>query len=131
MARRDDNAYSYFQSHAQRVRSASSDPNHERNDQRKNTISRTARTVEEDRHNEKVVHGMKLLLAARDRVLTLSEQRVCFSFRCPQTWLIPCTVVDSRHSRPCCLPDGRVSRFGSPSCPQSTDNASPHRVHFQ
>lgn len=98
MAPRDDNAYSYFQSHTQRVRSASSDPNHERNDQRKNTISRTARTVEEDRHNEKVVHGMKLLLAARDRVLTLSEQRVCFCFLWARTWLISCTVIDSCHS---------------------------------
>ncbi len=80
MARRDDNTYSYFQSHNQRARSASSDPNHEKNEQRMNTISRTVRMVEEDKHNEKVVHGMKLLLAARDRVLTLSEQRVCPSF---------------------------------------------------
>lgn len=77
VARRDDNTYSYFQSHNQRARSASSDSNHEKNEQR---ISRTVRTVEEDKHNEKVVHGMKLLLAARDRVLSLSEQRVCASF---------------------------------------------------
>ena len=68
---REDNAYSYF--HNQRLRSASSDPNHEKNDQRPITVSRT---VEEDRQNEKVVHGMKLLLAARERVLSLSEQRV-------------------------------------------------------
>lgn len=73
----DGDAYSYFQLQKQRQRSASSDPNHEKNDQRLNTtISRTVRTVEEDRHNEKVAHGMKLLLAARDRVLTLAEQRM-------------------------------------------------------
>ncbi|KAF8332471.1 hypothetical protein F5887DRAFT_996978 [Amanita rubescens] len=73
----DDNTYSYFQSHNhQRARSASSDSNHEKNEQRMNTISRTVRMVEEDKHNEKVIHGMKLLLAARDRVLTLSEQRL-------------------------------------------------------
>ncbi|KAF8627554.1 hypothetical protein AX15_004374 [Amanita polypyramis BW_CC] len=71
----EDNVYSYFQSqsHNQRLRSASSDPNHEKNDPRLNAVSRT---VEEDRQNEKVVHGMKLLLAARERVLTLSEQRL-------------------------------------------------------
>ena len=34
------------------------------------------RTAEDERQNEKVAHGMKLLLAARERVLTLAEQRV-------------------------------------------------------
>jgi hypothetical protein len=33
-------------------------------------------TFEEDRKNERLVHAMKLLLAARERVLSLSEQRV-------------------------------------------------------
>lgn len=32
--------------------------------------------AEEDRENEIISHGMTLLLAARERVLTLSEQRV-------------------------------------------------------
>ncbi|KAH7922275.1 hypothetical protein BV22DRAFT_1017641 [Leucogyrophana mollusca] len=31
---------------------------------------------EEDERNERIAHGMKLLLAARDRVLTLTEQRI-------------------------------------------------------
>ncbi|KAH7906424.1 hypothetical protein BJ138DRAFT_1094161 [Hygrophoropsis aurantiaca] len=31
---------------------------------------------EEDERNERLAHGMKLLLAARDRVLTLTEQRI-------------------------------------------------------
>jgi hypothetical protein len=33
-------------------------------------------TAEDDGTNENVAHAMKLLLAARERVLTLSEQRV-------------------------------------------------------
>ncbi|KAH0834233.1 hypothetical protein J3R83DRAFT_11550 [Lanmaoa asiatica] len=33
-------------------------------------------TPEEDEKKERIVHGMKLLLAARDRVLTLTEQRI-------------------------------------------------------
>ena len=33
--------------------------------------------VEREREIEKLSQGMTLLLAARDRVLTLSEQRVC------------------------------------------------------
>jgi hypothetical protein len=37
-------------------------------------------------------------LAARDRVMMLSEQCVCFSFLWAWTWLISCTVIGSRHS---------------------------------
>jgi hypothetical protein len=74
----DDNVYSYFQSYNnQRLRSASSDPNYDKNDQL-HTAPRTvqlSRTAEDERQNEKVAHGMKLLLAARERVLTLAEQR--------------------------------------------------------
>lgn len=33
-------------------------------------------TPEEDEKKERIAQGMKLLLAARDRVLTLAEQRV-------------------------------------------------------
>jgi hypothetical protein len=43
---------------------------------------------EEDERNEIIAHAMKLLLAARDRVLTLSEQRVSSSFRFFSTILI-------------------------------------------
>ncbi|KIL55272.1 hypothetical protein M378DRAFT_91110 [Amanita muscaria Koide BX008] len=76
----DDNVYSYFQS--QRLRSASSDP-YDKNDNQPHTIMTRplqqqiapTRTLEDERQNEKVAHGMKLLLAARERVLTLAEQR--------------------------------------------------------
>ena len=40
-------------------------------------ISHSPVSFEEDRKNERLIHAMKLLLAARDRVLSLSEQRVC------------------------------------------------------
>lgn len=33
-------------------------------------------TPEEDEQKERIARGMKLLLAARDRALTLTEQRV-------------------------------------------------------
>lgn len=36
-------------------------------------------TPEEDERNERTAQGMKLLLAARDRALTLTEQRVFIS----------------------------------------------------
>ncbi|KAM6492893.1 hypothetical protein JOM56_011027 [Amanita muscaria] len=77
----DDNVYYYFQS--QRLRSASSDP-YDKNDNQPHTIMTRplqqqqlapTRTLEDERQNEKVAHGMKLLLAARERVLTLAEQR--------------------------------------------------------
>ena len=42
--------------------------------------SRSPISLEEDRQNERLVHAVKLLLAARDRVLTLSEQRVRLLF---------------------------------------------------
>ena len=84
---RDDSTYSYFQ---ERRRSATSDPNEtltsNRNhhvDVRRNVASvtpdfasRSPISFEEDRQNERLVHAVKLLLAARNRVLTLSEHRV-------------------------------------------------------
>lgn len=39
-------------------------------------ITRSPITSEEDRRNERVVQGMRLLLAARERILTMAEQRV-------------------------------------------------------
>ncbi|KAM6492888.1 hypothetical protein JOM56_011022 [Amanita muscaria] len=75
----DDNVYSYFQS--QMLLSVSSDP-YNKNDNQPHTIMTTqqqlapTRTLEDEGQNEKVAHGMKLLLAARERVLTLAEQRV-------------------------------------------------------
>ncbi|KAF9447645.1 hypothetical protein P691DRAFT_671058 [Macrolepiota fuliginosa MF-IS2] len=41
-------------------------------------VNRSPITHEEDRRNERMVQGMRLLLTARERVLTLSEQRVLF-----------------------------------------------------
>ncbi|KAF8963240.1 hypothetical protein BDZ97DRAFT_1039592 [Flammula alnicola] len=63
----DDSTYSYFQK-----RSASSDTNDYAPMAR---ITPSPISFEEDRKNERLVHAMKLLLAARDRVLSLSEQR--------------------------------------------------------
>ncbi|KAF8809862.1 hypothetical protein BYT27DRAFT_7093392 [Phlegmacium glaucopus] len=82
----NDSTYSYFQ---ERRRSATSDlnenPTSNRNnhgDVRRNVASvtpdfasRSPISFEEDRQNERLVHAVKLLLAARGRVLTLSEQR--------------------------------------------------------
>ena len=90
---RDDSTYSYFQ---ERRRSATSDLNETSTSNRSNHVdigrnvasvtpdfaSRSPISVEEDRQNERLVHAVKLLLAARDRVLTLSEQRVRIFFRC-------------------------------------------------
>ena len=46
-----------------------------------NTPSEAVRvSPEEDKRNESIAHAMKLLLSARDRVLTLSDQRVRLSF---------------------------------------------------
>ena len=84
---RDDSTYSYFQ---ERRRSATSDPNEPLTSNRNNHVDirrnvasvtpdfvpRSPISLEEDRQNERLVHAVKLLLAARDRVLTLSEQRV-------------------------------------------------------
>ena len=84
---RDDSTYSYFQ---ERRRSATSDPNETSTSNRDNLVDvrrnvasvtpdfapRSPISLEEDRQNERLVHAVKLLLAARDRVLTLSEQRV-------------------------------------------------------
>ncbi|KAF8891036.1 hypothetical protein BD779DRAFT_1437974 [Infundibulicybe gibba] len=62
----DDTAYLYSQKqdNSHRAPSAPSDSSQH------HTV-----TAEEDRNNENMAHAMKLLLAARDRVLTLSEQR--------------------------------------------------------
>ena len=87
---RDDSTYSYFQ---ERRRSATSDLNEIPTSNRNSHVevrrsvastpdfaSRSPITFEEDRQNERLVQAVKLLLAARDRVLTLSEQRVCDFF---------------------------------------------------
>ncbi|KIK01723.1 hypothetical protein K443DRAFT_132167 [Laccaria amethystina LaAM-08-1] len=75
----DDSTYSYFQD--KRRQSASSDLNEPTKPAATRVVSpeyalRSPITVEEDRGNERLVHAIKLLLASRERVLTLSEQRV-------------------------------------------------------
>ena len=85
---RDDSTYSCpMRRDNFRPRSASSDLN-EANSDTTNTHTATLSdaplrtqtqplvTTEEDVQNENIAHAMKLLLAARERVLTLSEQRV-------------------------------------------------------
>jgi hypothetical protein len=82
----DDITYLYFQD--KNRRSASSDTDNPTPDRliynNNNTSvhhvtpdlsSPSPITFEEDRKNERLVHAMKLLLAARERVLSLSEQR--------------------------------------------------------
>lgn len=78
---RDDVTYSYFQkqqnTYAQSaITSVSSTTPTSANSAGMSPITRSPITSEEDRRNERVVQGMRLLLAARERVLTLSEQRV-------------------------------------------------------
>lgn len=78
---RDDVTYSYFQkqqnTYAQSaITSVSSTTPNSANSAGMSPITRSPITSEEDRRNERVVQGMRLLLAARERVLTLSEQRV-------------------------------------------------------
>ena len=90
--RRDDSTYYYFQNKSRR--SATSDTNETHINTRLSYVHDTRSPVprltpdypphspisfEEDRKNERLIHAMKLLLAARDRVLSLSEQRVCVS----------------------------------------------------
>ena len=84
---RDDSTYSYFQD--KRRQSASSDLNEPTKPAAATTtrvvspdhaVLRSPITLEEDRGNERLVHAIKLLLASRERVLTLSEQRVRSSF---------------------------------------------------
>lgn len=85
---RDDATYSYSYSQKQdnyRRRSATSDlnmgvdygamgfPLDGRGSGMRSPIS-----GETDRQNERIAQAMKLLLVARERVLTLSEQRVCY-----------------------------------------------------
>ncbi|TFK18329.1 hypothetical protein FA15DRAFT_261328 [Coprinopsis marcescibilis] len=67
----DDSAYHYFQD--RRRQSASSDTN-DMNKIPTRVIS-PEYSIEQERQNERLIHAMKLLLAARDRVLNLSEQR--------------------------------------------------------
>ncbi|KAF9552091.1 hypothetical protein CPC08DRAFT_304654 [Agrocybe pediades] len=80
----DDITYIYFQK--QNRRSASSDTDESTNNTTLNNYNARSRATpdfhsrspinfEEDRQNERLIHAMKLILAARDRVLTLSEQR--------------------------------------------------------
>ncbi|EDR00781.1 uncharacterized protein LACBIDRAFT_312952 [Laccaria bicolor S238N-H82] len=73
----DDSTYSYFQN--KRRQSASSDLNEQikpRVVSPEYAALRSPITLEEDRGNERLVHAIKLLLASRERVLTLSEQRI-------------------------------------------------------
>ena len=84
---RDDSTYSYFQ---ERRRLATSDLDENPTSNRSNHVdvrsnvasitpdfaSRSPISFEEDRQNKCLVNAVKLLLAARDRVLNLSEQRV-------------------------------------------------------
>ncbi|PFH50197.1 hypothetical protein AMATHDRAFT_145710 [Amanita thiersii Skay4041] len=85
----DDSTYSYFQQQHQKIRpSPTFDPNSGRvgthggmstpsTEQTTSDYSypSSAQTMENEMMDERVVHGLKLLLAGRERVLTLSEQR--------------------------------------------------------
>ncbi|EFI26928.1 hypothetical protein CC1G_15329 [Coprinopsis cinerea okayama7 len=71
MAMIDDSAYHYFQD--RRRQSASSDTN-DINKAPSRVISPEF-SLDQDRQNERLIYAMRLLLAARDRVLNLSEQR--------------------------------------------------------
>ncbi|KAG6848441.1 hypothetical protein H0H93_016921 [Arthromyces matolae] len=74
----DDTNYSYSQDNHQRPRSASSDhtPSVDfSSNAYSNDIPRRVITPAVDRQNERIAQAMKLLLIARERVLTLSEQR--------------------------------------------------------
>lgn len=74
-APRDDSAYSY--SNNTQAGSASSDLKDNSSIIAPNpSAAQKLFTPEEDARNENIVQAMKLLLAARERVLTLSEQRV-------------------------------------------------------
>lgn len=81
---RYDVTYSYFQKQQNNYRpsSASASLNNTNIPPSTNVISRLSPitrspiTVEDDRRNERVVQGMRLLLVARERTLTLAEQRV-------------------------------------------------------
>lgn len=68
----DDSAYFYFQD--RRRQSASSDSN--ANSRPSSGVSSPlSHSFEQDKHNERLIHALKLLLAARERALNLSEQR--------------------------------------------------------
>lgn len=59
-------------------------------------------TPEEDEKRERITQGMKLLLAARDRVLTLTEQRArAFGeYIGPHTHLMHATDPDPNDTQP-------------------------------
>ncbi|TEB25394.1 hypothetical protein FA13DRAFT_1637510 [Coprinellus micaceus] len=67
----DDSAYHYFRN--KRGQSAPSDTN--RVSQRSSRVATPEYSFERDKQNERLIYAVKLLLAARDRVLNLSEQR--------------------------------------------------------
>ncbi|KAH6883785.1 hypothetical protein BKA70DRAFT_1341500 [Coprinopsis sp. MPI-PUGE-AT-0042] len=70
----DDSAYFYFQD--KRRQSASSDTNDFTNSRPSSGIaSPLQHSFEHDKHNELLIHALKLLFSARERVLNLSEQR--------------------------------------------------------
>lgn len=83
---RDDLTYLYFQDKNKGSASSDTDkPTPDRLNYSVNTpvhhvtpnpSSPSPITFEEDKKNERLIHAMKLLLAARERVLSLSEQRV-------------------------------------------------------
>ena|SRR5260370_36418615 len=86
MFTRDDITYLYFQD--KNRRSASSDTDKSTSERFIYNINTPVHhvtpehsspspvTFEEDRKNERLIHAMRVLLAARERVLSLSEQRV-------------------------------------------------------
>lgn len=81
---RDDITYLYFQDRNRRSASSDTDdstPNRliynvDTSVQHVTPDLSSPITFEEDRMNEKLIHAMKLLFAARERVLSISEQRV-------------------------------------------------------
>ncbi|PPQ78568.1 hypothetical protein CVT25_011779 [Psilocybe cyanescens] len=87
----DDSTYYYFQNKSRLSASSDTDESTTNTTYTHNYIhdtrspapraipdisSRSPINFDEDRKNERLIHAMKLLLAARDRVLSLSEQRM-------------------------------------------------------
>ncbi|TFK33090.1 hypothetical protein BDQ12DRAFT_691598 [Crucibulum laeve] len=75
----DDSTYSYFQQLNSRT-SASSDANetHKSITNGSDSFSRSPISIEEDRYNERLIHAAKLLLSAREKVLSLKDQQMVF-----------------------------------------------------
>lgn len=81
---RDDVTYSYFQKQQNSYGPSSTSvsitglniSNSANVTSRISPVARSPITAEDDRRNERVVQGMRLLLVARERILTLAEQRV-------------------------------------------------------